>query len=56
MVRLWRKAWTEFVPFLDYDLEIRRIIYSINATESLNGRYRCGVGTRYFPTEQAAMK
>jgi len=44
MVRLWRNAWTEFVPFLDYDLEIRRMIRSTNAIESLNARYRerCG--------------
>ena len=24
VVKLWRSAWTEFVPFLDYDVEIRR--------------------------------
>jgi mutator family transposase len=31
MIRLWRNAWTEFVPFLDYDLEIRKVICSTNA-------------------------
>jgi transposase-like protein len=57
MVRLWRNAWTEFVPFLDYDLEIRRMICSTNAIESLNARYRRAVRARgHFPTEQAAMK
>jgi hypothetical protein len=40
MVRLWRHAWDEFVPLLDYDIEIRRIICSTNAIESLNARYR----------------
>jgi transposase-like protein len=34
MIRLWRNAWEEFVPFLDYDLEIRCMIYSTNAIES----------------------
>jgi transposase-like protein len=57
MVRLWRNAWTEFVPFLDYDIEIRRMICSTNAIESLNARYRRAVRARgHFPTEQAAMK
>ncbi len=38
IIRLWENAWTEFVPFLDYDLEIRRVICSTNAIESLNAR------------------
>ena len=38
--RLWRNAWSEFVPFLDYDVEIRKIICSTNAIESINARYR----------------
>jgi putative transposase len=57
IVRLWRAAWTEFIPFLDYDVEIRRIICSTNAIESLNARYRRAVRARgHFPTEQAALK
>lgn len=57
MIRLWRSAWEEFVPFLDYDVEIRRVICSTNAIESLNARYRRAVRARgHFPTEQAAMK
>jgi putative transposase len=57
IVRLWRSAWPEFVPFLDYDVEIRRIICSTNAIESLNARYRRAVRARgHFPTEQAALK
>jgi putative transposase len=35
---LWEHAWAEFVPFLDYSTEIRRVIYSTNATESLTAR------------------
>jgi putative transposase len=55
--RLWEQAWTEFVPFLDYDTEIRRIIYSTNAIESINARYRRAVPARgHFPTELAALK
>jgi putative transposase len=57
IVRLWTAAWTEFIPFLDYDVEIRRIICSTNAIESLNARYRRAVRARgHFPTEQAALK
>ena len=57
VVKLWRTTWSEFVPFLDYDVEIRRIICSTNAIESLNARYRRAVKARgHFPTEQAALK
>jgi|SRR5882757_1504422 len=57
MIRLWRNAWNEFVPFLDYDVEIRQMICSTNAIESLNARYRRAVRARgHFPTEQAALK
>ena len=38
--RLWDSAWSEFVPFLDYAVEIRKVIYSTNAIESLNARMR----------------
>jgi transposase-like protein len=55
--RLWTNAWAEFVPFLDYDVEIRKIICSTNAIESLNARYRRAVRVRgHFPNEQAALK
>ena len=57
MIRLWCNAWNEFVPFLDYDIEIRKMICSTNAIESLNARYRRAIRARgHFPTEQAAMK
>jgi transposase-like protein len=57
MIRLWRNAWNEFVPFLDYDVEIRAVICSTNAIESLNARYRRAVRARgHFPSEQAALK
>jgi putative transposase len=57
IIRLWGNAWDEFIPFLDYDAEIRRVLCSTNAIESLNARYRRGVKARgHFPSEQAALK
>jgi transposase-like protein len=57
IIRLWHNAWEEFVPFLDYDIEIRQVLCSTNAIESLNARYRRAVKARgHFPTEQAALK
>ncbi|MEV4756377.1 IS256 family transposase [Micromonospora sp. NPDC049559] len=57
VIRLWDNAWAEFIPFLDYDLEIRTVICSTNAIESLNARYRRAVKARgHFPNEQAALK
>ena len=57
VIRLWDNAWAEFIPFLDYDVEIRRVLCSTNAIESLNARYRRAVRARgHFPSEQAAMK
>jgi putative transposase len=57
IIRLWENAWAEFVPFLAYDPEIRRVIYSTNAIESVHARLRRSVRARgHFPTEQAAMK
>lgn len=57
VIRLWDNAWAEFIPFLDYDVEIRRMICSTNAIESLNARYRRAVKARgHFPNEQAALK
>ena len=57
IIKLWRSAWEQFIPFLDYDVEIRKIICSTNAIESLNARYRRAVRARgHFPTDQAALK
>jgi transposase-like protein len=57
IVRLWESAWAEFVPFLAFDTEIRTLICTTNAIESLNARFRRSVKARgHFPTEQAALK
>lgn len=45
------------MPFLDYDVEIRKVICSTNAIESIDVRYRRAVkAPGHFPTEQAALK
>jgi transposase-like protein len=57
IVRLWENAWAEFVPFLAFDREIRTVICTTNAIESLNARFRRTVKARgHFPAEQAALK
>jgi len=57
IVRLWTNAWAEFVPFLAFDIEIRTVISTTNAIESLNARFRRSVKARgHFPSEQAALK
>lgn len=51
IVRLWENAWQEFIPLLDYDVEIRTVICSTNAIESLNARSRRVVRARgHSPT------
>jgi putative transposase len=57
IVKLWENAWTEFIPFLAFPVEIRTILYSTNSIESLNARFRRSVKARgHFPNEQAALK
>lgn len=57
MVAMWERSWTEFIPFLDFPPEIRKLIYTTNGIESLNARFRAAIRRRgHFPTEQAALK
>ena len=57
IIRLWESAWAEFVPFLRFDTEIRAVVCTTNAIESINARIRRAVNARgHFPTEQAALK
>lgn len=57
IVRLWENAWEEFTPFLRFETEIRRIVCTTNAIESVNARIRRAVKARgRFPNEQAALK
>ena len=56
-IDVWRRAWNDFVPFLDYPPELRRIVYTTNAIESINFQLRKITKTRgHFPSDAAAMK
>jgi transposase-like protein len=57
IVRLWDNAWDAFIPFLDYDIEVRRVLATTNAIESLNARFRRAIKARgHFPNDAAALK
>jgi transposase-like protein len=53
----WRRNWEQVIPFLAYPPEMRRMIYTTNAIESLNSTLRPSVRTRgHFPSDEAATK
>jgi putative transposase len=53
----WRRNWEQVIPFFAYPLEVRRMIYTTNAIESLNSTLRRSVRARgHFPSDEAAMK
>jgi putative transposase len=53
----WRRAWEHVVPFYAFSSEIRRVIYTTNAIESLNMQLRKIIKTRgHFPNDEAATK
>jgi putative transposase len=57
IIRLWERAWPEMVPVLGFDPEIRSLISTTNAVESLNARLRRAVNASgHFPSELAALK
>jgi transposase-like protein len=64
MIDMWkrswwvpRSAWAEFVPFLDFPVEVRKLIYTTNAIESINARFRAATRRRgHFPDEDSALK
>jgi putative transposase len=57
IVATWRRAWTHVIPFFAFPPEVRRIIYTTNALESLNARVRKIIKTRgHFPNDDAATK
>jgi putative transposase len=54
---LWRRQWDQVIPFFAFPPEVRRIIYTTNAIESLNSTLRTAVRSRgHFPTDEAAIK
>ena len=57
IVPAWRRQWEQVIPFYAYPLEVRRMIYTTNAVESLNSCLRKAVRLRgHFPTDEAAAK
>lgn len=57
VVASWRRAWAHVIPFFAFPPEIRRVIYTTNALESLNARIRKIIKTRgHFPNDDAATK
>jgi len=53
----WRRHWSEVIPFFAFPAEVRKMIYTTNAIESLNAKLRRAVRARgHFPHDDAAMK
>ena len=53
----WRRAWPHVVPFFAFPPEVRRMVYTTNAIESVHARLRKVIKTRgHFPTDEAATK
>jgi putative transposase len=56
-VRVWRDAWERFIPFLEFPPEVRKILYTTNASESLNYQLRKIIKNRgHFPNDEAVVK
>jgi putative transposase len=54
---MWRRNWAYAIPFFAYPQEVRKMIYTTNAIESLNAKLRRSVRIRgHFPNDEAAMK
>jgi len=57
IAQMWRRNWERVTPFFAYPAEIRKVVYTTNAIESLNMSLRKVIKTRgSFPSEEAAMK
>ncbi|MYS81089.1 IS256 family transposase, partial [Embleya scabrispora] len=57
IVQTWHRAWPEFVPYLAFPPDIRKVVHSTNMIESMNAGLRKATRNRgHFPTEQAALK
>jgi putative transposase len=55
--KLWKDNWERVIPFFEFPPEVRRIIYTTNAVESLHSTLRKTIKTRgSFPSEEAALK
>ena len=57
VVASWRRAWDRVIPFFAFPPDVRRVIYTTNAIESVNARLRKIIKTRgHFPSDDAATK
>ena len=57
VVAAWRRAWDRVIPFFAFPPEVRRVIYTTNAIESVNAQVRKIIKTRgHFPSDDAASK
>ena len=57
VVASWRRAWTHVIPFFAFPPDVRRLIYTTNALESVNAQLRKIIKTRgHFPNDDAATK
>jgi len=57
VARLWRENWERVIPFFAFPEEVRKVVYTTNAVESLHMSLRKIIKTRgSFPTEEAAIK
>lgn len=57
IAQAWRRQWTQVIPFFAYPPDVRRIIYTTNAIESLHMQLRKIVKNRgHFPSDEAATK
>lgn len=57
VVAAWRRAWAHVIPFFAFPPEVRRVIYTTNALESVHAQLRKIIKTRgHFPNDDAATK
>jgi putative transposase len=57
VVAAWRRAWSQVIPFFAFPPQIRRVIYTTNAIESINSQLRKIIKSRgHFPSDDAASK
>jgi putative transposase len=57
IARMWREQWERVIPFFAFPDEVRKVVYTTNAVESLNMSLRKIIKTRgSFPSEEAALK
>jgi len=57
IVQSWKRAWEHVTPFFVFPPDIRRVVYTTNAIESLNMQLRKIIKTRgHFPNDEAAIK